>query len=177
MGSYESKLRERFVSFDQDGDGSITQDDMRDMALRICTEFGVAPSSPDGQALLSGADQYFQGLADIADVDRDGRISEEEFVAAASERLRGKPDGFAQVLGPWAEAVGTIADVDSDGQLPVSEWERMLVAMGMTAERAHDRAEQVDADGDGTVTVAEVIDTAVQYYTSDNRMPDFAASR
>ena len=174
MGAYEDKLNDRFTTFDHDGDGFITQGDLEEMARGILAEFGVETASSKARALLDGAQQYWSGLATVADRDGDSRISRDEFVQAATQRLRGKPDEFAKVVQPWAEAVITIADTDGDGSVSVVEWERMLRVMGSPPERARSKAEQTDADHDGTVSVQEVLETAVAFYTSEDPIPVFA---
>ncbi|MEU4743289.1 EF-hand domain-containing protein [Actinosynnema sp. NPDC023658] len=178
MGPYERKLSDRFDSFDVDGDGVLTEQDFVGMAQRILGEFGVDRFSPKAHALMGGARNYWVGLAGISDLDADGRISREEFVSAAARRLRDDQAGFDEVIRPWAEAVVAVADTDDDGDVSIAEWQRMLVAMGVEAGRARMRAESTDTDGDGRISVPEVVNTAVEFYTTENeRLMEFAAAR
>ncbi|MET9324491.1 EF-hand domain-containing protein [Streptomyces sp. NPDC003038] len=176
MSSYDDKLLDRFATFDRDGDGYITEADFLGMAKRITSAFGLAESAAKSRALMEGARRYFRGLADIADSDKDGRISKQEFVTSAAEHLHGNPDGFEATIRPWAEAVIAIADTDSDGRVDIGEWERMLQAMGASAKAAG-KAREIDTDGDGFVSVAEVLEVARRFYTSDSPMREFAAAR
>lgn len=147
------------------------------MADRILMEFGLDKDTAEARDLHNGADRYWTGLAVIADENGDDRISAAEFVTAAQHRLRDDPAGFAEVVRPWAEAVIRIADTDGDGEVGLDEWTRMLIAMGVSPQCAHDRARETDKDGDGTVTLRELLDTAAEFYASETPSSDFAASR
>ncbi|MDI3403255.1 EF-hand domain-containing protein [Streptomyces cavernicola] len=171
--AYGKKLAARFATFDSDGDSHVTISDFEGMARRILGQYDLPERSPKGQALVEGARHYFTGLAEAADSDRDGALTREEFVRAAHARLRGDADGFTQVIRPWATAVVDIADVNGDGTVHVAEWARMLRAMGATASGAPADAARVDADGDGVVSVDEVIASAVTFYTTDEPHDEF----
>ena len=175
MDSYEDKLRDRFTTFDQDGDGYVTEADFEGMARRITASFDLAGSADKSRNLVAAARRYFHGLADIADGDHDGRITEDEFVRSAGQRLRGNPDGFDRIIRPWAEAVIAVADVDDDGRVDIAEWERMLQAMG-ASRMARRRAEEMDTDGDGFVSLDEVLEVARRFYTSESPMREFAGA-
>jgi Ca2+-binding EF-hand superfamily protein len=174
VGTYEDKLENRFDTFDRDGDGVISAQDFEAMAQRILDEFGIGQESPKAAALLAGAQQYWAAFAEYADVDRDGEISRTEWLGAANQKLRGNPDGFREAILPWSTAVVAVADTSGDGAVSVAEWAHMLRAMGVPEAKASARARELDTDHDGTVSVDEVMATAVTFYTSDTPMPDFA---
>ncbi|KJY32490.1 EF-hand domain-containing protein, partial [Streptomyces katrae] len=89
---YERKIASRFATFDQDGSGYIDREDFSTAARAVLAEFGVTARSDKGQALFAGAEAFWQGMAGIADVDGDQRVSREEFVTGAAKRLRDNPE-------------------------------------------------------------------------------------
>ncbi|MEU6895572.1 EF-hand domain-containing protein [Streptomyces sp. NPDC046557] len=177
LSDYQEKIADRFRTFDQDGDGAVTVADFEGLAQSILREYGLAPTTPKGKALISAARKLGQDLVEMADSDGDGEVNQEEFVNAAATRLRNKPEGLTKLVRPWATAVIAVADDDGDGQVTVNEWARMLRAMRATPERAQTKAEAIDTDGDGTVSVDEVLATAVAFYTTDEPAHEFAAAR
>ena len=48
MGSYEQKMRDRFATFDRDGDGFVTETDFTAMAQQILAEFHISEPSDKG---------------------------------------------------------------------------------------------------------------------------------
>ncbi|OKK02546.1 hypothetical protein AMK26_23220 [Streptomyces sp. CB03234] len=177
LSDYRQKIASRFDTFDRDGDGVVTEADFQQLARSILAEFDESPSAPKGNALLRGAQHFWQSFADIADRDGDGRITEDEFVQAACDHLLDNPAGFVDMVRPWAVAVVDVADADDSGEVTVEEWERMLRAMRATPERARVKAAQLDTDGDGLVSVDEVLNTAVRFYTTEEPIADFAVAR
>lgn len=165
--AYTDKMAARFATFDRDHNGRIDADDFEQMAFAVLAACGREPMSEEGRRLIKGARAFFDGLATVADTDGDGTISEAEFVRAAESELRGNPAGFTRIVRPWAEAVVAVADTDGDGTVDRAEWARVLVAMGATPSGAEKQARRVDIDGDGEVSVAEVVATAVDFYTGD----------
>ncbi|WP_197287866.1 EF-hand domain-containing protein [Streptomyces apocyni] len=78
----------RCDALDHDGDGTISQSDFDQAARTLITAFDQIPASPKGKALIDGAQHYWTRLAELADADQDGRITQPEFVAAAARHLR-----------------------------------------------------------------------------------------
>ncbi|GAB2966767.1 EF-hand domain-containing protein [Saccharothrix stipae] len=170
---YTAKMTARFATLDRDHDGRVSVTDFEEMAVAVLIACGRPVESSEGQRLLEGARTFFAGLARVADVDDDAEITEAEFVTAAQDRMRGDVEGFTGIARPWAEAVVAVADTDGDGSVGLHEWQRVLVAMGATPQRAAEQAAAVDTDGDGAVSVAEVLATAVAFYTGNGAGHEF----
>lgn len=168
QSAYSAKMAARFATFDRDRDGVVDVADFEAMARAITVSCGRDPESPEGIRLLDGARTFFSGLLEVADTDGDGGITESEFVDAAQVRLRHNPEGFELIARPWAEAVVDVADVDGDGVVDLVEWARVLRAMGATQRGAEEQAARIDIDGDGRVSVDEVLASAVAFYTADD---------
>lgn len=164
MTDYQARLTARFEALDRDGDGAVTFEDFASLASAVLDAVGEPVGTPRARALSSAAWSFYKGLALNTDVDRDGHITREEFLLAADVSLRGNPEGFTRVVRPWAEAVVAVADRDEDGHVTRAEWVAVLAAMWLGGP-AGEELPGLDADEDGRITVTELLDAAVRFYT------------
>lgn len=153
---YERKIAARFATFDQDGSGYIDREDFSTAARAVLAEFGTTARSDKGQAVFNGAEAFWQGMAGIADVDGDQRVSREEFVTGAAKRLRDSPDRFAEIARPFLAAVIAVADEDGAGATPAAAT-RVLRVLGTPTELADQVAAALDGDGDGRISEGEIL--------------------
>ncbi|RSS73980.1 EF-hand domain-containing protein [Streptomyces sp. WAC06614] len=160
---YERKIAARFATFDQDGNGYIDREDFSAAARAVLAEFGTTARSEHGQAVFNGAEAFWQGLAGIADVDGDQRVTREEFVTGAVKRLRDNPQGFAEIARPFLHAVIAVA-WDGAGAGPTREaTARVLRVLGTAPDLAEAVARSLDADGDGRITEPEFLTAFATY--------------
>ncbi|MEV8535677.1 EF-hand domain-containing protein [Streptomyces sp. NPDC051211] len=159
---YERKIAARFATFDQDGNGTIDREDFSTAARAVLAEFGTTPRSDKGQQLFSGAEAFWQGMAGIADVDGDQRVSRDEFITGAAKRLRDNPERFAEIARPFLHAVIAVADVDGDGVTPQAVV-RVLRALRIGPDVAQLVAAVLDGDGDGRISEAEILTAFAGY--------------
>ncbi|GAA1350049.1 EF-hand domain-containing protein [Streptomyces beijiangensis] len=160
---YERKTASRFTTFDQDGNGWIDREDFSAAAKALLAEFSTTARCDKGQALYAGAEAFWQGMAGIADVDGDQRITRQEFVTGAMKRLRDNPKRFAEIARPFLHAVIAVADEDAGGPTPAAA-DRVLRTLGVPAEVAREVAGALDGDGDGRITEEEVLAAFASYY-------------
>jgi Ca2+-binding EF-hand superfamily protein len=170
---HRQRMKDRFYTFDVDHSGAVTVEDFDAMARRILAAFGLDESSDKGRNLIAGSRHFFQALAVLADTDRDGSITEAEWLRAAEEKLLNKPQGFAEVVRPFSSAVTSVADIDNDGQVPEAEWAKMLQAMGADGRAAQQWARRLDTDGDGIISVDQLMASALRFYTSGSSEDPF----
>ncbi|MEU0135177.1 EF-hand domain-containing protein [Streptomyces sp. NPDC006296] len=167
---YERKIAHRFAAFDQDGNGYIDRADFNDAAARLLTEFGTKARCDRGQSLYSGAEAFWQGMAGIADVDGDQRVSRQEFVGGAVKRLRDSPERFAEIARPFLRAaLAVAAGTDPEGTGPVSapvdRVERALRVLGAEDDLARLAARSLDTDQDGRIAETEAVAAFSAYFT------------
>ncbi|MFF3245449.1 EF-hand domain-containing protein [Streptomyces sp. NPDC002870] len=162
---YERKIASRFAAFDQDGNGYIDREDFSGAAAALLAEFDTTARCDKGQSLYSGAEAFWQGMAGIADVDGDQRVTREEFVTGAVKRLRDNPQRFAEIARPFLHAVIAIADEDGNGVTP-SAAERVLRVLGVPPEVATKVAQALDGDGDGRISEEEILAAFATYYVT-----------
>ncbi|MER6217985.1 EF-hand domain-containing protein [Streptomyces sp. NPDC048387] len=159
---YERKVASRFATFDQDGSGYIDREDFSTAARAVLAEFGVAARSDKGQAVFNGAEAFWQGMAGIADVDGDQRVSREEFVTGAAKRLRDNPQRFAEIARPFLAAVVAVADEDGSGATPATA-ARVLRVLGTAPDLAVQVAASLDTDGDGRIAEPDILTAFAAY--------------
>ncbi|MFH8518870.1 EF-hand domain-containing protein [Streptomyces gelaticus] len=162
---YERKIAFRFAAFDQDGNGYIDRADFNAAAARLLAEFGTTARCDKGQALYIGAEAFWQGMAGIADVDGDQRVTREEFVGGAVKRLRDNPERFAEIARPFLRAAIAVTDRDNQGAASVPALERALRVLGADAPTAELAARSLDADRDGKVTEDQAVSAFADYFT------------
>ncbi|MGW8954174.1 EF-hand domain-containing protein [Streptomyces sp. NPDC055709] len=162
---YERKIAHRFAEFDQDGNGYIDRADFSTAAATLLAEFGTTARSDKGQALYSGAEAFWQGMAGIADVDGDQRVTRQEFITGAVKRLRDNPQRFAEIARPFLHAVVAIADEDGAGVTQAGA-ARVLRVLGVEPERCAMVAAALDADGDDKISEDEILAAFAAYYVT-----------
>ncbi|MHC0433665.1 EF-hand domain-containing protein [Streptomyces sp. O3] len=162
---YERRIAARFATFDQDRNGYIARDDFGTAARALLAEFGTTARSDKGQALYIGAEALWQGMAGIADVNGDQRVTRDEFITGAVKRLRDNPERFAEIARPFLRAA--IAVADEDGQGPTaSAAERALRALGVAPDAAATAAAAL-LDGGGRIASEDrVLSVFAEYFTT-----------
>ena len=151
----------RFSLLDPTGDGYMTRDDYEAFALRLVQAFGQPPGSLAAVAVREGYRRLWRGLADRAETDRDGRISEAEFLAWIG--AVGTDDGFDDEIAPLAQAVVALADDDGDGALTEPELLRLLAACGLPSGQSERVFAELDVDASAGVDTAELV-TAIRAF-------------
>ncbi|GAB4584120.1 EF-hand domain-containing protein [Nocardia sp. IFM 10818] len=163
------KLARRFQTFDFDGDGRIERSDFESSAARLADEFGHGPDSPARKQLLELSLGLWDHLAEAADADRDGSISLPEYQRAFADGLLVTEESFEQGYRPFLQAIMDIADTDGDGALDMSEHIRWTGAlMNLPAPDAVEIFTRLDANGDGRITVEELLRAIHDYYFGED---------
>jgi hypothetical protein len=122
--------------------------------LALSTTLGgaaLADKKPEG-GFGMGGHGGMMGHMDLADADKNGEITFEEFSKAAGDRF-------------------TLADVNKDGKVTVEEMAAAIEKM--RAERMAQRMiNRFDADNDGSVTLAEIQNSQKEIYAVMDRNDD-----
>lgn len=162
---YERKIAARFASFDQDGNGYIDREDFSGAAKAVLAEFETTARCDKGQALYIGAEAFWQGMAGIADVDGDQRVTREEFVTGAVKRLRDSPQRFAEIARPFLRAAIAVAGPDGKGATPAAT-ERVLKVLGADTEIAAAAAASLPTDSEGRISEDDILAAFAAYFTT-----------
>ncbi|MFF8384960.1 EF-hand domain-containing protein [Streptomyces kanasensis] len=161
---HQHRVAARFAALDQDGSGYVSREDFTTAARRLLSEFGTPYRSDRGQAVTLGAEAFWQGLAGIADVDGDQRVSREEFAHGAVKRLHDNPERFAEIARPFVRAVLAVADPDGDGRAETAGVERALRVLGVEPGAAARAAGALGVDGDGRIDEERAVGALARYF-------------
>ncbi|MEV6521804.1 lipase family protein [Longispora sp. NPDC051575] len=143
----------RFRVLDATGDGQLGRDDFEALALRLVQGFGQPPGSPLALEIRSGYRAFWTALRDHLDADRDGQVGIEEFLAAAGTL----PEGFDRVVTGLASAVVALVGPDVDAGLSRTRFGALLAGCGIGGHESGELFDELDADGSGHVSVAEIV--------------------
>ncbi len=160
---YQRRIASRFAVLDQEGSGYISREDFTTAAGRLLAEFGVPHRSDRGQALAYGAEAFWQGLAGIADVDGDQRVTHEEFAHGAVKRLHDNPERFAEIARPFVRAVLALPDEDGGGRGGTAGVERALRCSACPGDRGAGRRVP-RRTGDGRVAEEDAVAALARYF-------------
>ncbi|MFJ6556845.1 EF-hand domain-containing protein [Streptomyces luteogriseus] len=158
-----SKIAKRFELLDVDGDGAVTAADFQESLRRLAEEFGESPGAPKYEALSNAYAQLWEQLLRHADADGDGVVTREEYVA--SLHVDG-PIDYGSVMRPLAKATLELCDTDDDGLIGREELRRVQRSLRMNTTDADLAFTALDRDGDGSVSLEELIRAIEEFYTS-----------
>jgi Ca2+-binding EF-hand superfamily protein len=165
----ERKLVRRFQTFDFDGNGQIERSDFEVSAGRVADEFGHSADSPARQRLLGLSLQLWDHLVSVADADRDGTISLDEYKKAFADGLLETEASFEQGYRPFLDALMAVIDTDGNGMLDVDEYVGWTGAlMHLPEADAREVHRRLDTDGDGFVTTQELLQAIHDFYFDDD---------
>jgi Ca2+-binding EF-hand superfamily protein len=162
-------LAMRFQHWDRDHNGYIERSDLEESARRVGEAFGQAVDSTEQHTLNESCRQLWRVLAGHADVDLDGRISQDEYIAAFSSAVMAEPNAFDLVYRTLLEDVVNLADANGDGRLNEEEYLRLLQSWYDADESDATAAfRRLDRDDDGYLTLDEMVRSATEFYLSDD---------
>ncbi|MFL1428556.1 MULTISPECIES: EF-hand domain-containing protein [unclassified Nocardiopsis] len=164
-----NRLEERFNLWDHNGNGVIERSDFEQEVQGILDRFGADASAPGAAALRAAYLGLFDRLARAAGTEE---LNKEDFLRAAEAEIVSRGNaGFAEVLQPTIQAILAIADTDGDGEISPVELERWFAAIGLSADQARDAFDQIDTDGDGSLSVGELVAAVRDYHLGKNDIP------
>lgn len=164
----EERLRRRFDMWDKDGNGTVDRSDWEGEAKRILDSLGVEQQSPKGQALTGAYLGMWSYLASQSGVGDGGSLSFDAFRQVAAQNVldRGQ-QGFNDVVRPTIRAVADLCDADGDGQVGPDEFKSWIKAVGADEATAGSAFEQIDTDGNGQLSVDELVEAVHKYHSGE----------
>ncbi|MBC6451514.1 EF-hand domain-containing protein [Actinokineospora xionganensis] len=168
----DTRLKRRFELWDSNGDGTIDRTDYETEARRILKAFGEQETSPKGRALLSAYLGMWDKLASQAKVGAQGKVTLEQFTDVSErEIVEGGDAGFDRNLRPTIEAIVNMCDTDGDGEVNPAEFKRWMRAVGVDERQADSAFRQIDSNGNGQLTVEELVTAVRDYHQGVNDVP------
>ncbi|CAM5446869.1 calcium-binding protein [Streptomyces avidinii] len=172
----DRKLERAFAHLDADRSGVIDAHDIIALGSRLLSALAEPATSPKATLVMGGLADFWQDLFTELDMDRDGKVTPEEYKAgmtrlyaqggseAETEKAR---QAYDRSFRPLVRAILTIVDTDGDGVISPEEFHKAQEAFdtGLTTADTEALFRRIDADGDGTLTVDELLDAVREYYT------------
>src|SRR4051812_38544839 len=159
------RLELRFDKWDLDGNGRIERSDLEAEAHRILDALDESPSTPQGRALLDAFTSTYEYLAERAGVGRGGALDRQRFTEVIeAEVFQGGDAGFGRVVRPMIQAILNVCDTDGDGVVNPTEFAKWLGAAGVSSSKAEEAFRLIDTNGDGSLTVDELVSAVKAYH-------------
>ncbi|GGV17776.1 calcium-binding protein [Streptomyces litmocidini] len=167
------RAQQRFDTWDVNGDGQIDRSDWQAEAQQILKALRVPSVSPAGRALTEaylGMWSFFAGEAGIDE--EDGSLNLDQFNHIAHEHIvEDSSSGFGRVVRPVIEAMVELVDTDGDHQVNPPEFKTWLDAINASNIDPAEAFRQIDTDGDGQLSVDELVQAVRAYHMGDIDVP------
>lgn len=161
------KLDRAFDHIDADHSGEIERDDLLALGSRVLLGFGEAPTSAKGKQLIDRFDDLWTEILAHADSDGSGAISPAEFRGAMiTAYIEGRK--FDKSFRPAATAIAALCDHDGDGAISLQDFQVLQAAFGVRDGDAASAFQRLDTDGNGSLSVDELVQAAHDYYTAED---------
>lgn len=161
----DERLRKRFAKWDSDGSGSLEREDFAHEAQKIAQALGQSPAGPQAESLREAFTAMFDYLAEDAGVGPAGSLSESDFTTVANKLMfKDGQEAFNGVLGPVMRGIVGLCDKNADGQINGEEFASWLTAIGVDRSQAGDAFRQVDVNGNGELSVDELLSAVRAYH-------------
>ncbi|MGR9052791.1 MAG: EF-hand domain-containing protein [Gammaproteobacteria bacterium] len=155
-----------FTHGDQNRNGVLEPADAQALAARIITNIGEPMDSVKAQALFKAFEDSWIMMSAKMDVNGDGKISPEEWRKGIRKTFSEDPNGYKEGFRPLAEAIFNLCDRDDNGSVSQQEFELFHKAFGTSAANSKIAFEKLDANGNGVLSVDELLVAWQEYYTS-----------
>lgn len=163
----DRKLERSFNRLDADGSGEIDATDIIALGSRLLTALAEPSDSPKADAVMKGIVNFWQDLFTELDIDRDGKVTPEEYKVGMTRLYGQGGPAYDRSFRPMMQAILTVVDTDGDGRISPEEFHKAQEAFDTELSPADAEAlfRRIDANGDGTLTVDELLDAVRDYYT------------
>ncbi|WP_329438790.1 EF-hand domain-containing protein [Streptomyces sp. NBC_01426] len=168
------KYGQWFRGADVDGDGFITQRDVRNMSERYIAARGATPDSATTHQLTEGMDGFWTNVIAPMDQDGDGKVDLRE-MTEGFKRVLTDPALYPEQIEPVTNCFFDLVDLNADGKIDQAEFQQMFDAVaGVPVEDGAAAFAALDRDGSGALDRAEFHQALTEFFYGNN--PDAPAN-
>jgi Ca2+-binding EF-hand superfamily protein len=164
------KLTVLFHHQDMDHDGFVGKADYEQFVKRFCEIQNYSPGSPQYEAMYTQTMAAWEHVRQVADKDKDGRVSLEEFLESYDVTLSDE-NLFNQLVTEYAKSLLALWDRDGDERLSGVEYVALLECYGVGEEAAREAFRHLDRDGNGYLSIEELMQNLKEFYGDDPDAP------
>ncbi|MFH9709596.1 EF-hand domain-containing protein [Streptomyces luteogriseus] len=168
------KYGQWFRGADVDGDGFITQQDVRAMSERYIAARGTASDSATARRLIEGMDGFWTSVIAPMDQDGDGKVDLREMTEGFRSVLT-DPALYPQHIAPVTNCFFDLVDLNADGKIDRAEFQQMFGSVaGVPGEDCATIFAALDRDGSGGLDRAEFHQALTEFFYGND--PDAPAN-
>lgn len=161
------KLIRLFTIYDADNSGRLSLIDFKRIAQRLAELRDWSYNSPEYNDILSQFSLDWLRIKEEADIDRDHKVTLEEWLAYYDQVLTSE-DSYHEELQNRFEIIYDIFDQDGDGEIGLQEWIDFCRAYNVPIVYAPNIFQSLDRNGNGFLCKREVLQMFHDFYFSDN---------
>ncbi|MET9466637.1 EF-hand domain-containing protein [Streptomyces sp. NPDC006544] len=168
------KYGQWFRGADVDGDGFITQRDVRMMSERYIAARCATPDAGTAHQLTQGMDGFWTNVIAPMDQDGDGKVDLRE-MTEGFKRVLTDPALYPEQIEPVTNCFFDLVDLNSDGKIDQAEFQQMFNSVaGVPGEDCAAVFAALDRDGSGALGRAEFHQALTEFFYGNN--PDAPAN-
>ncbi|MFE2287619.1 EF-hand domain-containing protein [Streptomyces sp. NPDC059443] len=166
----DRKLDRAFAHMDVNGDQVIDEHDIIGLGSRLLSALGEPATSPKATQVMGGLVDFWQELFTELDVDRDGKVTPQEYKQGMTRLYQGGGAAYDRSFRPMVQAMLLVVDTDGDGRISTEEFHKAQLAFDtkLNREDADVLFARIDTNHDGFLSVDELLDAVREYYTGDD---------
>jgi Ca2+-binding EF-hand superfamily protein len=161
------KLTRYFRVYDVDDDGRMANADFERVVENVRILHGISSGSEEYRKLREAYLGRWEALRRFADADADGSVDLAEWLGYWSGLLDAD-DRYQEEVIAVTDRMFQLFDTDEDGVLGPDEFCDFFGIFGLKSALARGVFVELDLDGDGAISRAELLEMADQFYRSDD---------
>ena len=162
------KLARYFTVYDVDGDGRVGRRDFYRVVENVRLLHGLDPGSRKEQKLRDAFLRRWEALREAADTNEDGTVDLSEWLDYWGAVIA-SDDRYDNEVASIASTLFDTFDTDGDGVIGPDEFCNYYSVYGLSAAQARQVFLDLDADGDGAISVLELMDMVHEFFRGDDR--------